>query len=327
MIATRRFELPEELERKRQKAVKLEWWTVGYLVSVVLVMYFVLGSSQAMKAAWLEDILSIVPAVSFLIANSVFTKQPNKHFPYGYHRVFGIAFLTGAVALTGMGAFLVFDSSMALFRAEHPTIGTVRLFGATVWLGWPMILALLYSAVPAMVIGRIKQQPAKDLHNKILYTDADAQKADYMTAGAAILGILGIGLGLWWADAVAALAISASVLRDGITRTRDGVTDLMDRHPKKVEGGQYDELVEQLADRMRTLDWVEDARVRLRENGQVYFGEIFVLPRTTDNLVDKIEHAVDFARDLHWKIHDVVVMPVASLPEEADDTSDNSRQS
>ncbi len=32
--------------------------------------------------------------------------------------------------------------------AEHPTIGTVMLFGHTVWLGWLMIAALLYSAVP-----------------------------------------------------------------------------------------------------------------------------------------------------------------------------------
>src|SRR3712207_8877927 len=34
------------------------------------------------------------------------------------------------------------------------------------------------------------------------------------TAVGAIVGVLGIGLGFWWADAVAALLISGSILQD-----------------------------------------------------------------------------------------------------------------
>lgn len=264
MIPTPRFELPDRLEPKRKKAVRLEWLTLAYLGSVIIVMYLVLGSSQAMKTAWLEDVLSVIPAIAFLIATRIYTKPPTEHFPYGFHRVFSIAYLAGALALLAMGLFMVIDSAGALIRAEHPTVGTTQIFGYTIWHGWLMIVALLYSAVPAFFIGRAKQPLAIDLHNKILFTDADAQKADYRTALAAILGIVGIGFGLWWADAAAALFISFSVLWDGVTNLRDGVTDLMDRYPKKVEKNEYDELVQEVADKVRALEWVRDVRVRMQ---------------------------------------------------------------
>lgn len=108
------FELPKRLEPVLHEAKKLEWITVIYLLSVVVIMYLTLGSSQAMKSAWLEDVLSLVPSIAFLISTRINSKSANKEFPYGYHRVFSISFLAGAVALLGMGLFLVYDSSMSL---------------------------------------------------------------------------------------------------------------------------------------------------------------------------------------------------------------------
>ena len=61
------FELPERLRVKLSKAVRLEWITLGYLITVVIAMYLVMGSSQAMKSAWLEDVLSLIPSLVFLI--------------------------------------------------------------------------------------------------------------------------------------------------------------------------------------------------------------------------------------------------------------------
>ncbi|TDN94943.1 cation diffusion facilitator family transporter [Salegentibacter sp. 24] len=307
------FELPDDLKKTLSKAVNLEWVTLGYLISVIILMYLVMGSSQAMKSAWLEDTLSLVPSIAFLISVKIFRKPPNKNFPYGYHRVFSISFLTGAVALLGMGLFLVFDSSMALIKAEHPTIGNKIIFGQRIWMGWIMIAALLYSAIPAMILGFKKLPLAKKLHNKILFTDASAQKADYMTAFAAILGIIGVGLGLWWADALAALFISFSVLKDGVTHVKTSVLDLMDRHPKTLKKQIDDKLVEEIKNIVKSWDWVKDARVRFRENGQIYFGEIAYIPQGPIDL-DKLQHGYEILREHHWKIHDFTIGPVKELP-------------
>lgn len=306
------FELPKDLEAYLAKAKKLEWITIFYLLSVVILMYLVMGKSQAMKSAWLEDMLSLVPSIAFLIGSKINIKKPNDRFPYGYHRVFSISFLTGAVALFAMGAFLVFDSSMALIHAEHPTIGNKEFFGNKVWMGWVMILALIYSSFPAMILGFKKLPIAKKLHNKVLFTDAQAQKADYMTSLAAIIGILGVGLGYWWADAVAAIFISVSVLKDGYTSLKNSILDLMDRHPVTIEGQKNDPLIEEIEDLVKNQAWVKDAKVRFRENGQVYFGEIAVIPNQIS--LDEIEDTSRLIREKHWKLHDFTIALVKELP-------------
>lgn len=311
LTTTKKLEFPPDLQEQFKKAKKLEWITFAYLISVIIIMYLALGSSQAMKVAWLEDLLSIVPAIAFLIAGKIFQKKPNDNYPYGYHRVFSIAFMMGSFALLGMGLFTIVDSSMALIKAEHPTIGSVNNFGKNIWMGWLMIAALLYSSIPSMILGYKKLPMAKKLHNKILYTDSQAQKADWLTSIAAISGIIGIGFGLWWADAVAALIISFDVTKDGFTQTKGAITDLMDQTPKEVkDDSNRDTLMEDLAALINKMDWVKDARVRMREHGHVYFGEIYIIPENQDNLVEKIEDVNKKARDLDWKIHDLSIMPV-----------------
>lgn len=307
------FELPERLQEKLNKAKKLEWVTIIYLATVVVLMYLVMGSSQAMKTAWLEDALSMIPAISFLIASRIYNKKPTEKFQYGFHRVFSIAFLTGSIALFGMGLFLLVDSAITLIKAEHPTIGTIVLFGHQIWMGWIMIAVLVYSSLPAMYLGYKKLPLAKKLHNKILYTDANAQKADYMTGFAAMLGILGLGIGWWWADASAALFISFSVLKDGYTNLKDAVEDLMDRKPLQIKADKPDKLVEKTENFVKTWDWVKDAKVRFREEGQVYFGDVQVIIKPGTDVPKSIEEGLKKLQAFHWKIYDVTLMPVQEL--------------
>ena len=307
------FELPDNLKEKLNKAKKLEWTTLVYLATVVILMYLVMGSSQAMKTAWLEDALSMIPAISFLIASRIYNRKPTKKYQYGFHRVFSIAFLTGSVALFGMGLFLLVDSTITLIKAEHPTIGSMMLFGKQIWMGWIMIAVLVYSSLPAMYLGYKKLPLAKKLHNKILFTDANAQKADYMTGFAAMAGILGLGMGWWWADASAALFISFSVLKDGYTNLKDAVGDLMDRKPLHIKDDKPDELVDKVENFIKSWDWVKDAKVRFREEGQVYFGDVQLIVKPGTNVSKAIEEGLEKLYEFHWKIYDVTMMPVEQI--------------
>ncbi len=310
------LELPPERRQTMRKARRYEWLTIAYLVSAVILLYLVLGSSQAMKAAWFEDLLSLIPPIGFLVASRIYARSPTNRFPYGYHRVVSIAHLVAGLALFAMGAYLLIDSALKLVHAEHPTIGTVELFGEPTWLGWLMLPALVWSGLPAVFLGRAKMPLAKDLHNKVLYADADMNKADWMTAGAAILGVVGIGFGLWWADAVAAGLISLDIFKDGIKNTRRAVADLMDQLPTTIGRDAKDPLQDKLHSMLRGLDWVDEVELRLREEGQVYFGEAFVVPSDTKDLVQKIEDALKRAYDLDWRVHDLAITPVQELSKE-----------
>ncbi|MGH2756342.1 MAG: cation diffusion facilitator family transporter [Actinomycetota bacterium] len=313
MTISKRFELPKGKHSAHIKAVRLEWITLVYLVSAIFFIYLTLGASQAMKAAWLEDMLSLLPPAVFLIADRIRDKAPNEDFPYGYHRVVSIAFLVASVALTLMGTFLLFDSVMKLIAVEHPSIGVVQPLGEPVWLGWLMIPALLWSAIPAAILGRMKLPLAAELHDKVLHADAEMNKADWLTAGAAIVGVLGIGIGWWWADAVAAAVISIDILHDGIKNLRAVIADLMDQRPTSVDHSARDPLTARVENELKSMGWVKDAKVRLREEGHVYFGEAIVVPADERGLVRKVEKAQDHLYSLDWKLHEIVIMPVTAI--------------
>jgi cation diffusion facilitator family transporter len=309
-------ELPPERQPVLRKAIRLEVVTIAYLVSVVVLMYLVMGSSQAMKSAWLEDLLSLLPPIAFLAATPFRDRPATEKFPYGFHRAVSIAFLVASVALLGMGLFLFFDSAMKLIRAERPTIGTVTLFGEVIWLGWLMIPVLLWSVIPAFFLGRAKGQPARVLHNKVLYADGEMNKADWLTGVAAMVGVLGIAIGWWWADAVAAIVISCDITWDGFKNVRACVFDLIDRMPQTVDDRAGEAIPTRLATELKKLDWVVDAEVRLRECGQVFFGEAFVRPKDRRHLMARLEEARQVARSLDWRLQEVVIELVGDVVEE-----------
>jgi cation diffusion facilitator family transporter len=309
----RRFELPEELLPEQRKAVRLEWLTLAYMLSAVVLLALTLGQSQAMKAAWIEDLLSLLPPAAFLIASAMRTRDPSAKFPWGFHRSVSVAYVFAALALLVMGAYVFFDSAFKLVTAERPPIGVIQLFGEEIWLGWVMIGALVYSGLPAVFLGRAKLKLADELHDKVLYADAQMNKADWMTVSAAIVGILGIGVGLWWADAVAAIFISLDIVHDGWKNVRASVHDLMDARPRRHDAREFHPIVDRIEDELRKLDWIEDGAVRLREEGHVFTGEVLVVPREDDHLVDRLEELTHHLLSLEWKVYDIVVVPVREI--------------
>ena len=325
MNADKHPELPPAKQRAERNAVRLEYVTIVYLISAIFFIYLTLGSSQAMKTAWAEDILSLIPPIAFLIATRVRKRQPDDDHPYGWHRITSIAYLVSALALLTMGTLLILDAVTKLISFEHPSIGVVTLFGHHVWLGWLMIPAALYSGIPAALLGRRKLPLAAELHDKVLFADAKMNKADWLTGAAASLGVLGIAWGLWWADAVAALVISTDILHDGVSNVRVAVSDLMDSRPRRVDQSGTDPLPQRVENEMRRFAWVRDVKVRMREEGHVYFGEIFVEPRSPDDLTSRFEQAREHLKGLDWRLHDIVITPVP-VGEGDEDAPEGSRQ-
>ncbi|UNX55008.1 cation transporter [Georgenia sp. TF02-10] len=309
-------ELPAEQAAALRRAVRLEWLTLAFLATAITLVYLVMGSSQAMKTAWAEDMLSLIPPAVFLLTARLCRRAPDPRHPFGYHRAVGVGHLVAATALTAMGVILVFDSLSGLLAAEHPPVGTMEVAGQVVWSGWLMIAVMAYTAVPPVLLGRGKMPLAETLHDRVLYADADMNKADWMTAVGAIVGVLGIGVGLWWADAAAALFISGSILRDGLGNLRTGTTALMDARAATYDGEDPHPLVVRLDEHLRALPWVAEAASRVRDQGHVFHVESFVVPAGGEppSLAD-LRAARESAIALDWKIQDMVIVPVEALPE------------
>jgi len=264
--------IPEAIAADFARARRLAWWTLAWMSSILIVMWLAMGSSQAMKTAFVEDLLSMVPAIVLLIAMHFERKEPTRKFAFGFDRMHSLAFLVSAVALTIMGATLLFEAVHTLVRAEHVTVPPVVILDHHVWLGWLMIAALLYSVVPPFILGRMKLPVARRLHDEVLHTDALMQKADWMTGLAGVAGVLGIAFGLWWADALAAGIISFSILADGITALRISAAELADGTPRALGKA---EIAEDAAALIAALEarW-PGAEVRVRESGRYLLAQV-----------------------------------------------------
>jgi divalent metal cation (Fe/Co/Zn/Cd) transporter len=274
---------PPHVKAGIERAKKLEYWTIAWLATVVPAMALVVGSSQAMKTVWMEDMLGFIPPIAFLVSERLERKSASSAFPFGFDRVGGIAFVISAVALTMMGVYLLFEAAMTLAFAEHATVGTMRFFGRDVWMGWPMIAVLLWSTIPSMILGRMKLPVAKTINDKVLHTDAEMQKADWMTGIAAIAGVLGIGLGHWWMDAAAAGLISFGIIKDGLTELRSATAELVDGAPRALDSDAVADEAKQLKSELSRR--FGGAPVRLRETGRVIQAEVAAAaPKTIPDL-------------------------------------------
>lgn len=306
-------ELPEEIEQLYRRAIRLQWYTVVHVAAAAFVLFLVLGGSQAMKSAWLDDLIGLVPPIAYLVAARFDFRDPDDRFPYGYHRSQSIAFFWAALALVLLGLFLVFEAVLKLLSGEHPSIGMAELFGVRLWLGWLMLGALAFTAIPQFFLGRAKVPIAEELNDKVLHADADMNRADWLAASAAAVGVVGIGFGIPFADPVAALFIGAEVLRDGISHMRGFTRHLMGEAPRTVDYHESVPVPEDLETAATEVGWIREARVRLREEGRVYFGEVFVVPTRDEVSVEEVDAATRRLYDEDWRIADLVITVVPDL--------------
>lgn len=277
----------------------------------VAAVYAVSGQSQAMKAAWIEDSLSFLPPIAFLVAVRVARLPPTARFPYGRHRAVGIGHLVAGVALLAMGLFLVVDSGSGLLTGERPPMGVVEIGGHVIWSGWLMVAVMALSCIGPVILGRLKAAPAEALHDKVLYADADMNRADWKTGIATIVGVLGIGMGLWWADAVAALMVSVSILRDGWSNVRGAVEGLADARPTRFDGTDPHPVIGDIDAALTGVDWARDHGARVRDEGHVFHVEVFLVPAGGEPVtVEQLARVREQVSGLSWKIEDVVVTVV-----------------
>jgi cobalt-zinc-cadmium efflux system protein len=264
--------IPTNIRVDMKRAVRLEYWNIGWTITIIVAMGLAMGSSQTMKTAWVEDTLGLVPPIVFLIAVRFEARDATPLFPFGFHRVHSLAFLIAAVALASVGASLLWDALSTLAAREHATVGSIHLFGHDLWAGWVMIAAMLYSIVPPFIIGHKELPLSVRLQDEVIHTDAKMNKANWMTGAAGLFGVIGLGLGWWWADSVAAAIISFDIILDGWRALRVATAELVDGVPRALGTIKPDPEAELLIETLERRYPGSD--VRLRETGRYIHAEV-----------------------------------------------------
>ena len=310
--------IPEKpgAEQELRKAHRLAWLSIAYILSTIVMLFFVMSGSQALKTEMSGEILSLIPPTLFLIGDRVSRRPPNRLYPFGHERAVSAGYVGASVALLLVGVYLLFDGGMKLAMREHPTIGGFPLFGHVVWTGWLGIAVLLWSGIPAHFLGRAKRKCAEVLYDKTLAADADINAADWQSAAAAVVGLIGVGFGLWWADSAAAVLISLEIIRSGWTELRTALGDIMDRRPKTLDQKTDDPVGDRITDFIKRQPWVDDVIVRVRERGRELTAEAHVVPRSAEISIDEVSRTGKLACDLDPRLADVTIAPVKAMPDD-----------
>lgn len=187
-----------DAERLRQRAVRLEYFTVGWMVveAGVALIAGVLASSIALVGFGLESVIEIVAAVA-LLWRLTRARSREVHAESRARKVVGLTFfaLSGYVAYESVG-------DLWLKRVPETSLAGIVLG----------VIALIVMPV----LGLAKRCLSVSLNSRALAAESMQTLCCAYFSGTLLIGlVLNRWLGWWWADPAAALVMAAIMVREG----------------------------------------------------------------------------------------------------------------
>lgn len=225
----------------------------------------------------LHNLSDVSTSAVVFVAFRVSKRPATPSHPYGYER---------AEDLAGLGVALVIWAS-AVF-AGIVSLHKLTVHGPTSHLGLGMAAAVV-GILGNQIVARYKLRVGRRIQSATLVADARHSWLDALSSAGALLGLIGVGLGLRWADAAAGLLVTGFIVHVGWQVTSQILRHLMD-------GVDPDVLMaaEQAAS---TVTGVSHAHTKGRWTGRSLLLEVegFVPPGTTVAEAEAIGHAVETA--------------------------------
>src|SRR5580693_6740291 len=242
---------------------------------------FVVGvaiGSLALVSEALHSSVDVVATVITWMVVRVSDRPADKEHHYGHGKLESVSAL-GIIAMLYVlaGGILVESYSRLREGAPPPTLSAI-----------PFIVLLVDIAVNFWR-ARALHRAAHDTKSQALAADALHFASDVLGSVAVIIGLALAGLGYWWGDAAAAIAVAVMIAALGLRLARSTVETLLDRAP---EGAS-----EKARAAIKALPGVVDVeRLRVRMVGATHFIDAVVqVPRTYP--IDRVEEIKQKAKE------------------------------
>jgi cation diffusion facilitator family transporter len=238
---------------------------------------FVVGiliGSLALISEALHSSVDVVATVMTWMVVRVSDTPPDEEHQYGHGKLESLSAL-GVIAMLYVlsGGILVASWSRLREGAPPPTISVV-----------PFIVLVIDIAVNFWR-ARALHNAARDTKSQALAADALHFASDVLGSVAVIIGLALAGLGYWWGDAAAAIAVAVMIAALGLRLARSTVETLLDRAPEGASA--------KARAAIRAVPGVVGVeRLRVRMVGPTHFVDAVVqVPRT-----DPIDRVDDIKR-------------------------------
>ena len=197
--------LPAQAEAHRQRAIRLEYFTIGWnsLEALVALLAGFLAGSIALVGFGLDSIAETISGATLL-----WRLRQRGDFEFQAEsralRIVGLSFFA-------LAAYVSYESLADLWFRRQPRESLLGIILAAVSLG---VMPLL---------GRAKRRVANQLGSRALAADA---METYLCSYLSLVLLLGLGLnawlGWWWADPLGGLAMVPLMVREGLEALRSG---------------------------------------------------------------------------------------------------------
>ena len=178
---------------------------------------------------------------------------PDDDHHFGHAKIESVAALLEAVLLAFTALFVAYSALLRLWsRSTAPHVE------------WWAPAIIIVAVVVDYNRARVLRKAAASTSSEALAADAAHFESDLYGSLAVVAGLVGLWLGLGWADSVAALVVSAIVAWIGYDLARKTLSTLLDRAPE----GLTDE-IRTLVERQHGILQVE--QLRLRQAGTTAF--------------------------------------------------------
>jgi cation diffusion facilitator family transporter len=229
----------------------------GGLTLAKAIVGFGTGSLAILSEA-AHSLLDLAATIMTYIAVRISGKPADEEHHYGHGKVESVAALIETGLLFVLSAFVIWEAAKRLLGGDVAVEATI-----------PAFMVIGASIVIDFFRARLLYRVASATSSEALEADALHFGSDMWSSLAVLVGLVGVALGLKWADAAAAMAVAMFVCLAGWRLGRRTIGTLIDTAPEGAAAH-----LTRIARNVPGVVSVE--RVRARRVGRELFGELTV---------------------------------------------------
>ena len=291
------------------------------VITVLKLLTGLLTGSLGMLSEAAHSSIDLVAAGITLFSIQVADRPADEEHNYGHGKVESLSAFVETVLMLGSSIWIITEAVRRLLFRQHLSL---------VLSPWPFVVLLLSIAVDFSRARKL-HRTAKEHHSLALEADAVHFSTDIWSSSAVLLGLSATWLGerlhlsfLEAADPIAALAVSAIILRVTWQLARQTIDNLLDATPTHNPDGSPATIRRDLSRDLARIDGVLSVdRVRVRQSGPKFFADLtLAMPRNlTFQRTEQVNQAATAAVERHLPGADVVIhsVPTASKAETTHD--------
>src|SRR4029077_11389640 len=234
---------------------------IGVVILVAKLVVGLLTGSLGIVSDAVHSLVDVVASGFALVAVRTARKPADTEHPYGHGR-------TENLAAFAEGVLLVATALGIAFEAVRP----VTWGGGSVNPAWYAFVLLGVTLVVEAARAAVLRRVGRGADSEALQADATNRLSDVIATVGVLAGLAGVRMGIWWADAAAALLVAAIIARAAVMLIWRSGDILIDRAPAGAE--------DRLRQAILRVTGVREVRsVRVRRSGPNLLGDAVIAAR------------------------------------------------